>query len=648
MADTSHVKLVGGMVVGATALVVASYLKKSLKDSARREASSPFEYHLAVHCPGIPKDWHLVKLPKASRMEDLYQASSNVLGADVKEFSFFQVVRANGSVRLKCFTAISSLELLLLTLPPERLQVIELVLAREMPAATTVPVSPAGFPISGVCLPFVGTAYQFNGPHPILEYNFAANVFPARGMYPYGSTVRFHGGQKAYVGEFGKAILHEDAQYTETMTADADVVQELISRSADFPKLWNREVELGVQDFTGNGLFTSSEHSADWKAGHSLLPRGFNQIKVKSFAPQIFAKTRAFVGEWSKFQPGHLVEDVNQWLTAMTVDAVVSCSMGLDMCNVERLGRKKAPHKLVECFRFGLGVSLGTITAKSEYGLKRFLPFFDAEGRIQRRYEGTKKEMQRQVESLLEATRNGQMGDSIIASMLKDQGSDGKHVRFGAVYGHVVSLMIAGHETTAATLGFTLQLLAEHPNYEARALEEVKQVLQGREVSVDDVPKLVFLEQCFREALRLYSPVTSITRDVAHDTLLGGHRVYQGERINLVTRALHTNPEYWGGEFGDPLSFNPDRFSAEAVRNRHPNAYHPWGFATRACIGSQFALFEAKTFLASILSHFQLQAVPGYKLLASYEDGGAAPSPHKLAFRVFPRPGGPLWGVMKR
>ena len=124
---------------------------------------------------------------------------------------------------------------------------------------------------------------------------------------------------------------------------------------------------LLCKDFTANGLFTSSEKSEDWKTGHSLLPRGFNQIKVKGFAPQILAKTRAFVGEWSKFEAGHLVEDVNEWLTAMTADAVVSCSMGMDMCNVERLGSKQAPHKFVETFRFGLGVSMGSITAQSEH-----------------------------------------------------------------------------------------------------------------------------------------------------------------------------------------------------------------------------------------------------------------------------------------
>jgi len=662
MTDNSLLKLAGGMAVGTTALVVASAaLKKSLKDSARSEASSPHEYHLAVHCPEVYDQssqaaWHLVKVPKTAKVQELRAAAGVVLDiSEVQTFNFYPVQRKTfdgACVKLEeKLIEIGSLDLLLAALPPDQLQVIQLIFTQNAPKPADVPKSPKVFPTCGTCLPFMGNNYQYQGPNEILEYNFAQNVFPASGNYPYGATVRAYDGQKQQVGEFGASLFHEDAQYTETMTADANIVAELISRSADFPKLWNRAAEVAVQDFTSNGLFTSSEKSEDWKTGHQLLPRGFNQIKVKSFAPQILAKTRAFIAEWSKFEAGQKVEDVNEWLTAMTADAVVSCSMGMDMCNVERMGSKQPPHKFVEAFRFGLGVSMGSITTKSEYGLKRFLPFFDAEGQLQERFNETKKEMQQQVEDLVESTRRGERGEnSIIAMMLNDRGSDGKLVRYGVLYGHIVNLMIAGHETTAATLGFTLQLLAENPIYEARALEEVRQVLQGRsEPSADDVPKLQFVEQCFREALRLYSPVTFITRDVAHDTLLGGHPVHQGERINLVTRALHTNPEYWGGEFGDPLTFNPDRFSPEAVKQRHPNAYHPWGFATRACIGSQFALFEAKTFLASMLIHFRLEGIPGYKLVATTAAGGAAPSPDNLAFHVFPRPGGPLWsdGIMR-
>ena len=595
----------------------------------------------------------MVKLHKAADLAQLRQETAQAMGLEDADGLHFYIVKRKGTgacVGLAPLSQTASLQAQQLTLPPDVVQVVELVCTKGDPPATSeVPRSAASFPRPGVSLPFLGTTYQATGPDPLPMYNFSRNVFPPNAdRFPYGPTVgSYNGGYKDAIGDFpSDVVFHDDARMVTIMTASADIVQELISRTPDFPKLWNRRAQIGLQDFTENGLFTSSETSEDWKAAHSLLPRGFNQIKIKNFAPQILAKTRAFIREWSHFRAGERVEGVNDWLTAMTADAVVTCSMGMDMRNVERLGAKQPPHKFVDNFRMGLGVSTGSINAKSEYGWKRHLPFFNAAGKILAKYVAAKADMQRQVEEMVEATREGELGgqNSIIRAMLEDRTADGKHVRYGALYGHVVNLMIAGHETTAATLAFTMQLLAEHPEYEARALQEVREILQGRtEPSVDDVPKLQFVEQCFREALRLYSPVSSLTRDAAYDTLLGGRPVYQGQRVVVLTRALHTNPEYWGGKFGDPLSFNPDRFAPDAVKERHPNAYHPWGFATRSCIGSQFALFEAKTFLASMLLHFRLEGIPGYKIVASTHAGGAAPSPKDLAFVVYPRPGGPLW-----
>jgi len=655
--DERSLKLVAGVVLGGVGLAcVAAAAKRSLRKLARQAASSPFEYHLAIHAKlDLPSqsEWTLVKLHKAADLAQLKQATSQAIGLeDSQSLQFYVVERdsAGRCARLALLTQTASLQAMQLALPSDVLQVVELVCTNGGPPAVSDVASAATcFPLPGPCLPLMGTTYQVLGPDPMPMYNLARNVFPPRATkFPYGATVgSYNGGRKEAIGDFPPStVFHDDAHTVTILTASASIVEELIARAPDFPKLWNRRAQIGLQDFTENGLFTSSETSEDWKAAHSLLPRGFNQIKIKNFAPQILAKTRAFIREWSHFRAGQRVEGVNDWLTAMTADAVVTCSMGFDMRNVERLGAKQPPHKFVDNFRIGLGVSTGSINASSEYGWKRHLPFFNAAGRLQAKYKAAKSNMQEQVEQMVEATREGEMGgqNSIIRAMLEDRTSDGRHIRYGALYGHVVNLMIAGHETTAATLGFTMQLLAQHPEYEARALQEVREVLQGKtEPSVDDVPKLQFVEQCFREALRLYSPVTSLTRDAAHDTLLGGHRVYQGQRIVVVTRALHTNPEYWGGQFGDPLSFNPDRFSPDAVKDRHPNAYHPWGFATRSCIGSQFALFEAKTFLASMLLHFRLEGIPGYEIVASTHAGGAAPSPKDLAFIVYPRPGGPLW-----
>ena len=209
--------------------------------------------HSALSAPSAA--WHLVKLPKTAKVHELREAAAVALETEVQTlqtFNFYPVqrktfdgecVKVDGKL-----IEIGTLDLLLAALPPDQLQVIQLVFSRDAPKPVDVPMSPKVFPTCGVCLPFMGNNYQYQGPSEILEYNFAQNVFPANGGHPYGSTVRFYDGQKQQVGEFGATLFHEDAQYTETMTADANIVAELISRSADFPKLWNRAVEVGVQD----------------------------------------------------------------------------------------------------------------------------------------------------------------------------------------------------------------------------------------------------------------------------------------------------------------------------------------------------------------------------------------------------------------
>lgn len=659
MSSKQGMMAVAAAAAGLSVIVyVRSRTKRSLHRSARKQAAAPSEYHISLHRRQSSSEHSctLIRLPKSADFAALQRAVGEALQLNDEEVStlaFFPVLRAGKRPTcgkpLSAAVGLASFESILAQQPAEYSQMIELLCTPESSGSACVspPPPPQPFATPGAEFPLIGHSYRLLGPEDIFSYNITNSVFPPNAAeYPYGSVLRFATGVMADIEDFPEGtVFHPEARSYNTMVADADVVEELLARSADFPKLWNRGPQKKLQEFTGNGLFTSGETSDDWQTAHSVLPRGFNQIKIKSFAPQIMAKTRVFIREWSAFPAGHTVKDVNHWLTAMTADAVVTCSMGLDMRNVERMGSGEPPHPFIDNFRTGLGYFTGGLSTKSEYGWKRFLPFFGAGGKLKKKYLQAKKDLDAMVDQMVERTRAGDLTcrHSIIQAMLDDKAANGQHVRYSAITSHIINLMIAGHETTAATLGFTLQLLAENPEYQARALEEVKRVLGDRtEPEVHDVPHLQFVEQCFREALRLYSPVTGLTRDVAFDTLLNGHRVFQGERISVMTRALHTNPKYWGGEFGDPYSYNPDRFSPEAVKNRHPNAYHPWGFGNRACIGSQFALFEAKTFLASMLLHFSFVPVPGYKLRASADAGGAAPSPHQLELTIFPRPGGPL------
>ena len=124
-------------------------------------------------------------------------------------------------------------------------------------------------------------------------------------------------------------------------------------------------------------------------------------------------------------------------------------------------------------------------------------------------------------------------------------------------------LIPLGHETTAATLGFTLAHLAASPEWEARCVEEVRTVLAGRaEPSYADLGRLPTLEACFKESLRLHPPVGSVARDAMVDTTLGGGRwlVRRGQTVMCNIYAVHRRPDVWGGEFGDVKEWNPARF----------------------------------------------------------------------------------------
>eukprot|EP00775_Hariotina_reticulata_P004961 gene4961-5202_t len=153
-------------------------------------------------------------------------------------------------------------------------------------------------------------------------------------------------------------------------------------------------------------------------------------------------------------------------------------------------------------------------------------------------------------------------------------------------------------------MGFLMFYLSQNPQWEERIRQEIREVLAGRsDMTAADIPKLVVTEACFREALRLHPPAAQIGRDAAHDTVL--------------------KERQWGGRFGDPNTFNPERFlpgAAESV-GRHPHAYKPFGFGVRSCVGSQFALWEAKTLIPMLYHNFTFKLVGNLKLRPSSYNG---------------------------
>lgn len=170
---------------------------------------------------------------------------------------------------------------------------------------------------------------------------------------------------------------------------------------------------------------------------------------------------------------------------------------------------------------------------------------------------------------------------------------------------NLLTFVIAGHETTALTLCWSLYLLAFDPSIQDRVRNEVRTVLNGRMASADDVKNLGYTKQVIEESLRLYSPAAFLSRKAIKADTLCGREVRAGDIIILPLYALHRHHLLWD----NPHHFDPDRFAPGHKIDRY--AYLPFVDGPRVCIGAQFAMSEAIIVLASLISRFEYSLVPG-------------------------------------
>jgi pentalenene oxygenase len=173
------------------------------------------------------------------------------------------------------------------------------------------------------------------------------------------------------------------------------------------------------------------------------------------------------------------------------------------------------------------------------------------------------------------------------------------------IHDQVITLFLAGTETTAATLAWSLYLLGEHPPVAERVRAEVDATLSGRAAGWDDIPKLHLTQRVIIEALRLYPPVWIFTRVATRDTRLGAYSVRRGMTIAYSPYLLHRSP----GVYDDPDSFDPDRWLPERSTADSRDAFVPFGAGARKCIGDVFGITEAVLALAAVAGQWTVDPV---------------------------------------
>lgn len=197
----------------------------------------------------------------------------------------------------------------------------------------------------------------------------------------------------------------------------------------------------------------------------------------------------------------------------------------------------------------------------------------------------------------------------LLSMLLSAQDEEtGQRMNDRQVRDEVMTLLLAGHETTANTLAWTWYLLSQSPEIEHRLHAELNEVLGGRVPTVEDLPDLKYTRMVLEEALRLYPPACILSRKAIADDELQGYPIAANSMILISPYATHRHPALWE----EPEQFVPERFTPERSAARPPYAYFPFGGGPRVCIGNHFAMMEAQLILSTVAQRYQLRLISGH------------------------------------
>ncbi|HVG58057.1 MAG TPA: cytochrome P450 [Hyalangium sp.] len=349
-----------------------------------------------------------------------------------------------------------------------------------------------------------------------------------------------------------------------------------------------------LREFLGNGLLASE--SDFWLRQRRLMQPAFHRQRISTYAQVMGEHSRRLLATWRD----GVSRDIAADMMDLTLSIVVRCLFGLDLENSAAAGVGPALEKIIAHFsKLQTLVVPGWIPTPENLG-----------------YRAALRRLYQIVDGIIHQRRQsgGDTGD-LLSMLLQAQDEDGSRMSDQQIRDEALTLMLAGHETTAITLTFCWDLLARNPEAEAALHHELDTVLGGREPTVEDLPALPFTDGVVRESLRLFPPVWSLSRESVEEEALAGWRIPAGAMVWLNPWTVHRDPRF----YEEPLAFRPQRW-ADGLERRLPRfAWFPFGGGPRLCIGQSFAMMEARIALATLAQHFRLERISeaAVKLLPS-------------------------------
>ena len=344
--------------------------------------------------------------------------------------------------------------------------------------------------------------------------------------------------------------------------------------------------QRGLARFIGNGLLTSSGDF--WKRQRKLMQPAFHHKRIEGYAQIMTDYAGRTLAHW---RDGAVI-DIDREMMETTLQIVAKA-----------LFLTEIDHEVRE-----IGEAVDTLqeTTNSMSLIPTWVPT-PLELRTRRAVRNLDAVVYRLIAQRRAEPNLEDRGD-LLAMLLQAEDEDGTRMTDQQIRDEVVTLILAGHETTANALNWPWGLPAQNPHVEAKLHAELDAVLAGRTPTLADLKQLPYTEMVIKESMRLYPPAWGFSREAAQDTELGGYRIPKGAVVGVTSWVTHHDPRWWGADADQCV---PERFSPEREKDIPKYAYMPFGGGPRVCIGNMFAMMEAQLLLAIMAQRFRLRLQPG-------------------------------------
>jgi cytochrome P450 len=341
----------------------------------------------------------------------------------------------------------------------------------------------------------------------------------------------------------------------------------------------------------GKGLLTSEGES--WQRQRRLAAPAFAGRQLLAYDSAMVALTRQMLDGW---KDGEVI-DIHPEMMGLTLRIAAKTLFDSE---VER-DIRDMDHAMNDLI----------VEVASRYKRPIFVPdAIPLPGHL--RYRRAIRTVERVVSSMIAERRASGLENrnDFLSRLMAARDEAGKPMSDTLLRDEAITLLLAGHETTALALSWTWFLLGQHPDAQSRMAAEIAEVLGDRPARADDLPTLKFTESVVTEAMRLYPPAWAIGRESTQPFELGGYSFLAGTTIFIIPWVLHRDSRY----FEEPEAFRPERWMGSLARELPRFAYMPFGGGPRICIGQRFAMIEAVLVLTTMAQRFSMEWQPDRKI----------------------------------